>query len=139
MVHVYILDGRDDEIETSEATSHISKVKEYQPPFSRDISVFSSSPSKIIHYDPLDWRHLPPISEDLPPYSFCTSPYGRMFSAELGVTWESDPEEQRRRPKEYFDQLAVGKSLVFFYTNHGNPLIEEKWRRSESENSQSSW
>ena len=129
IVHEYILDGRNDDIETTKATHHISKVKKYQPPCSRDISAFSASSSKIIHFDPVDWRHLPPISEDLPPYSFCTSPYGRMFSAELGVTWESDAEEQRRRLKEYFDQLGVGKSLVFFYTNHGNPLIEEKNQR----------
>jgi len=129
MVHEYIRDSRDDIIEISEAGHHISKVKNYQPPCSRDILVFSPFPSKIVHYDPLDWRRLPPVSEELPPYSFCTSPYGRMFSEKLGMTWESDPEEQRRRLKEYFDPLEARKSLVFFYTNHGNPLIEEKNQR----------
>jgi hypothetical protein len=128
MVHDYIRDSRDDKIESSKASIHISKIKEYLPPCSRDISAFSPHPSKIIHHDPLDWRNLPEVEEDLPQFSFCTAPYGRMFSEEKGVTWESDPEEQRRRLREYFGCLKK-KSLVFFYTNHGNPIIEDTGER----------
>ena len=125
MVHEYIRDGRSDEIEASAAGLHISKLGKDLPPCSRDISVFSTKPSTIIHHDPVDWRHLPEVEEELPQFSFCTSPYGRMLSEEKGVTWESNPEKQRELLGEYFGSLVEGKSLVFFYTNHGNPLIEE--------------
>jgi exodeoxyribonuclease V alpha subunit len=129
MVHEHIRAGRDDRVEAREATHHLSVLKDYQPPCSRDIAVFSPLGWTITHHDPLAWRKLPPVHEDLPPYSFCTSPYGRMFSKEKGVTWENDPEEQRNTLRDYFDRLEKGKSLVFFYANHGNPLTEEKYKR----------
>ncbi len=129
MVHEYIREGRLDKSEIDGASKHIASLGNYQPPCSRDISAFSPLPSKITHDDPLDWRKLPEVDEDLPPYSFCTSPYGRMFSEEKGVTWENDPEKQRKQLKEYFELFEPGKSLVFFYTNHGNPLIDDKSKR----------
>ncbi len=52
-----------------------------------------------------------------------------MFSEQEGVTWENDPEEQLKRLKAYFNAIDEGQSLVFFYTNHGNPLIEETGER----------
>lgn len=61
----------------------------------------------------------------MPAYSFCTSPYGRMFK-ESGDEWESDPKKQLDNLKEFWDKIEAGKSLVFFYVNYGNPLKEEK-------------
>lgn len=125
MVHDHIRESRDDRFESSNNGLHITQLpQDRQPPCSRDISAFSPEPCKIMHHDPVDWRQLPEVEEELPPFSFCTAPYGRMFSEERGVTWESDPEKQRQRLREYFGCLTE-ESLVFFYTNHGDPLIEE--------------
>jgi hypothetical protein len=124
-VHDYIRDTRNDEVEEKNAGRHFSTIKDYEPPCSGEISLFSPTPSRIIHNDPLDWRRLPPFHEELEPYSFCARPYGRMFSSEKGVTWESDPKKQLDRLNEYFGAIEKEKSLVFFYANHGNPLVED--------------
>jgi hypothetical protein len=124
MVHDYIRQSRDDQYEVDHAGLHISKLEGSLPPCSRDISAFSPNPSVIVHHDPLGWRHLPQVKEELPPYSFCTSPYGRMFSGKDDTTWENDPKIQSDNLKEYFDPIG-NDSLVFFYVDHGNPLIED--------------
>jgi len=125
MVHEYIRDSRDDKLEKENAGKHFSAIKGYEPPCSSEISLFSSTPSRIIHSDPLDWRRLPDSEEELEAFSFCARPYGRMFSSEKGVTWESDPKKQLDQLNEYFGMIEEGHSLVFFYTNHGNPLVDE--------------
>lgn len=126
MVHEHIRDGRDDEFETQNAGKSLYELPaEKLPPCSRDLGVFSPTGFKIIHHDPLDWRNLPPIEEEIPPYSFCTSPYGRMFK-ENGEVWETDPKKQLHRLNEFWDKIEARISLVFFYVNHGNPLKEEK-------------
>jgi hypothetical protein len=125
MVHEYIRDSRDEKIEKEAAGKHFSTIKNHEPPCSSDISLFSPISSRITHNDPLDWCNLPSFKEDLEPYSFCARPYGRMFSSEKGVTWESDPEKQLAQLNAYFGVIEEGRSLVSFYTNHGNPLVEE--------------
>jgi exodeoxyribonuclease V alpha subunit len=129
MVHEYIRDSRSDRLEEENAGKHFSAVKGYEPPCSSEISLLSLTPSSIVHTDPLDWRRLQDMEEDLEAYSFCARPYGRMFSKEKGVTWESDPEKQLDRLNEYFGAIEEGHSLVFFYTNYGNPLVDESGDR----------
>ncbi|GBC69024.1 ATP-dependent RecD-like DNA helicase [archaeon HR01] len=128
MVHEYIRDSRNDDLEEKNAGKFLENIKHnnYIPPCSRDIGAFSSEEFEIVHYDPLDRRSLPPVNENIPPFSFCTSPYGRMFSDDPGKIWEESPEEQERRLNEFWSKIEEGKSLVFFYVNHGNPLKEEK-------------
>lgn len=125
MVHEYIRDSRNDILEKNNAGKDFSKVENYEPPCSGEIALFSAIPTRITHKDPLDWRRLPDSEEELEPYSFCARPYGRMFSTEKGVTWESNPEEQLDRLNNYFSAIEENRSLVFFYTNHGNPLVDE--------------
>jgi len=126
MVHEHIRDGRDEEFETQNAGKSLCELPtDKLPPCSRDSGVFSSTGFRIIHHDPLDWRNLPPVEEEIPPYSFCTSPYGRMFK-ETRDEWESDPKKQLNNLKEFWGKIEAEKSLVFFYVNHGNPLKEEK-------------
>jgi hypothetical protein len=125
MVHEYVRDSRDDKLEKENAGKHFSTIKGYEPPCTGDISAFSPTTSRITHSDPLDWRKLPDSEEELDPFSFCARPYGRMFSSEKGVTWESDPKKQLDQLNEYFGAIEEGHSLVFFYTNHGNPLVDE--------------
>lgn len=127
MVHEHIREYRDDEFEEQNAGEHLSKFPiEKLPPCSRDAGVFSPTKFKIKHYDPLEWRNLPTVEEEILPYSFCTSPYGRMRSDNSNKTWIDDPVEQRNRLDDFWNQLEEQKSLVFFYVNHGNPLKEEK-------------
>jgi len=128
MVHDYIRESRKDKLEEKDSGVEISEIT-YYPPCMTDISLFSDKPSDIIHNDPLDWRNLPPIDETLSAYSFCARPYGRMFSDEEGETWVNDPEEQRKRLDIFFDEIEEHQSLAFFYTNHGNPLIDESGDR----------
>lgn len=125
MVHEYIRDSRNDVLERDNAGEHFSNAKNYEPPCSSEISLFSAVPARITHKDPLDWRRLPDSEEELEAYSFCARPYGRMFSTEKGITWESNPEEQLDRLNDYFDAIEEKHSLVFFYTNHGNPLVDD--------------
>jgi len=125
MVHEYIRDSRNDILEKDNAGEHFSSVQNYEPPCSSEISLFSGAPSRITHGDPLDWRRLPDSEEELEAFSFCARPYGRMFSTEKGVTWESDPEKQLEQLNSYFDVIEEKRSLVFFYTNHGNSLVDE--------------
>jgi len=124
MVHDYIRESRDDDKEARFAGAEMHDI-DFHPPCMTDISLFSKQPSDIIHNDPLDWRNLPHIEETLPSFSFCARPYGRMFSEEEGVTWENDPYEQKLRLDYFFEQIEEGSSLVFFYTNHGNPLMDK--------------
>ena len=125
MVHEHIRDGRDEEFETQNAGISLCELPtDKLPPCSRDPGAFSPTGFRIIHHDPLDWRNLPPVEEEIPSYSFCTSPYGRMFK-ETGE-WESDPKKQLNKLKEFWGKIEAKKSLVFFYVNHGNPLKEEK-------------
>jgi hypothetical protein len=125
MVHEFIRDSRNDILEKDNAGEDFSTIENYEPPCSSEISLFSATPARITHKDPLDWRRLPDSEEELEPFSFCARPYGRMFSTERGITWESNPEEQLERLNNYFDAIEEKHSLVFFYTNHGNPLVDE--------------
>jgi len=124
MVHDYVRESRNDIQEVENSGKTVQEI-DFYPPCMADISLLSAKSSEIIHNDPLDWRNLPHIDEDLPPYTFCARPYGRMFSEEEGETWTNDPYDQKERLDNYFDQIETGKSLVFFYTNHGNPFLDE--------------
>lgn len=128
LVHEHIRDSRDDEFENKNAGKRFKEIKiDNLPPCSRDPASFSEFGFRVIHNDPLDWRALPPTEEDIPAYSFCTSPYGRMFRDD-GEGWENDPDKQLDRLKNFWSLIEPNKSLVFFYLNHGNPLKEEKDR-----------
>ena len=47
----------------------------WQPPCSRDPIAFSPRGYTITHNDPLEFRQLPSVKEEIPPYSVCPSPY----------------------------------------------------------------
>lgn len=111
------------------------------PPCSRDINAFSAEPFRITHRDPLEWRALPPVEEEVLPYSVCPAPYRWMreehladiadkFQVEVPPPddrsreqgWVNEPKRQRLLLKRFWDELEIGRSLIFFYCNHGNPL-----------------
>jgi exodeoxyribonuclease V alpha subunit len=128
VVHDHIRDSRNDEAEAAHAGRRLSEVdvEQFRPPCSRDPGAYSATGYTIAHHDPLEFRGLPSVTEDLPPYSFATSPYGRMFSETGG--WEYEPKLQIDRLKEFFGELEPRKSLVFFYLKDGQPFLDTNQR-----------
>lgn len=129
LMHEHIRSSRDDEREEAHKGKLLADIRDWGPPCGRDPGAFSPVGYRITHRDPLDWRGLPPAEEEIPPYSWCASPYGRMFSSDPEATWESDPVEQERRLREFWASVKPGRSLVFFYLNHANPLQDESGTR----------
>jgi hypothetical protein len=82
VVQEHIRDGRDDDREDKAAGVHLADLKTWQPPCARDPIAFASRGYTITHNDPLEFRQLPSVREDIPPYSVCPSPY-RWLSEEF--------------------------------------------------------
>ena len=143
VVQPHIRDGRKDDIEDAAAGLPLSEIDGWQPPCSRDPIAFSSVGYTITHNDPLDFRSLPATREEIPPYSVCPSPYRWLreesfrqlcedeklnlrgpvdSNKERG--WVFEPDRQIALLKHFWGKLEKGKSLIFFYCNHGNPLDE---------------
>ena len=121
----------------------LAELDGWQPPCSRDPIAFSPIGYRITHYDPLDFRQLRPVSEDIPPYSVCSSPYRWMREEnfrqicedeQLDIRgpddrgrqtgWVVEPDRQLALLTNFWGRLEKGRSLIFFYCNHGNPLEE---------------
>lgn len=129
-VHDHIRQQKDVQLEVNVAGMPIADAG-FLPPCDRDIAAFSSTGYVITHRDPLDWRRLPAVDEDIPPYSWCTSPYGRMFATEGDYTWENDPIKQVTYLNDFWnpENIKPNQSLVFFYVNHANPVLDEPGTR----------
>lgn len=121
MVHDHVRDSRNDEDETQHAGVLLATTS-YRPPCSRDPGVYSETGYRITHHDPLEWRKLPAVDEDLPAFTVSTSPYGHMFSDE--GSWEYDRDKQLQKLSEFWDVLEPAQSLVFFYLKDGQPFLE---------------
>ncbi|MCK4798192.1 MAG: exodeoxyribonuclease V, partial [Spirochaetes bacterium] len=129
-IHDHIRQSKDDE-EEDDCAGEVLDELDFQPPCARDPAAFSKNGFTIVHNDPLEWRKLPSVEEDVPPYSWCTSGYGRMFSSDGESTWENDPEIQLESLEEFWDSEIIepNRSLVFFYLNHANPMKDETGTR----------
>lgn len=145
-VQEHIRESRDDEKEKVSAGAVIADLKSWVPPCSRDIGAYSERGYRLRHTDPLDFRALPAVAEEVPPFSCCPSPYrwmreesfreicdaeninvnGPELQKEYG--WVYEPERQRELLKHFWKKLEPKKSLVFYYCNHGNPLDENSPR-----------
>lgn len=123
--HEHIRDRKRDSDEVLHAAVRLATTA-FRPPCSRDPGAFSPESYTIEHRDPLTWRGLGTVVEELPAYSFSTSPYGHMFSEAGG--WEYDRDTQLRRLDEFFSALDPGRSLVFFYLKDGQPFLETAQR-----------
>ena len=142
IVHQHIRDSRDDEKERKFAGTALSELDGWLPPCSRDPTAYADRGFVIVHRDPLEFRQLPSVSEDLPPYSSCPAPYRWMreeFFQEVCEAedltirgpgearsngWVFEPDRQRELLKRFWARLEAHNSLVFYYCNHGNPLDE---------------
>ena len=123
VMHEHVRENKDDEFEESNAEVPLDELNPADlPPCSRDPGAFSPDGFTHLHTDPLDWRSHPPISEDIPPYSFCTSPYGELQDDD---GWINDAEESEQIIADFFGELTTDLSLVFFYAKDGHPLAED--------------
>lgn len=143
IVQQHIRDGRDDDREDKSAGLSLDELDGWQPPCSRDPIAFSPRGYTTTHNDPLDFRQLPPVREEIPAYSVCPSPYRWMREENFRVIcedekldirdsdtkdkefgWVFEPDRQIELLRNFWGKLEKGKSLLFFYCNHGNPLDE---------------
>ena len=120
----------------------LSELNGWLPPCSRDPAAYADRGFVIVHRDPLEFRQLPSVSEDLPPYSSCPAPYRWMreeFFQEVCEAedltirgsdearsngWVFEPDRQRALLERFWGKLEIRSSLIFYYCNHGNPLDE---------------
>ena len=142
IVHQHIRDSRDDGKEREFAGVPLAELDGWLPPCSRDPAAYADRGFVIVHRDPLEFRKLPSVSEDLPPYSSCPAPYRWMReeffqevceAEDLSIGgpddprsngWVFEPDRQRKLLKRFWGKLETENSLVFYYCNHGNPLDE---------------
>lgn len=143
VVHQHIRDGRDSDREDTARGMPLAGLGGWQPPCSRDPIAFSPRGFTITHNDPLEFRQLPSVREDIPPYSVCPSPYRWMREENFRIIcedenldiresdesgkesgWVFEPDRQIALLRNFWGKLEKNKSLIFFYCNHGNPLDE---------------
>jgi exodeoxyribonuclease V alpha subunit len=143
MVQQHIREGRDDDKEDDAAGLPLAGLKTWQPPCSRDPVAFSACGYTITHKDPLEFRQLPSVPEEIPPYSVCPSPYRWLReesfrsicedekldiresdTKDKEFGWVFEPDRQIELLRHFWGKLEKNKSLLFFYCNHGNPLDE---------------
>lgn len=146
IVHQHIRERRDDALERESAGIELSSLENWLPPCSRDTAAFADRGFVIVHEDPLEFRKLPSVLEEIPPYSCCTAPYRWMLedffqevcdAEDLDIpgpsgnstnAWVTEPDRQRELLKSFFGKLELNKSLVFYYVNQGNPIDESTSR-----------
>lgn len=143
VVQQHIRDGRDSDREDTARGMPLAELDGWQPPCSRDPIAFSPRGFTITHNDPLEFRQLPSVREDIPPYSVCPSPYRWMREENFRIIcedenldiresdergkesgWVFEPDRQIALLRNFWGKLEKNKSLIFFYCNHGNPLDE---------------
>ena len=146
IVHEHIRDSRDDDRERQSAGVALADLEGWLPPCSRDPGAFAPRGFRIRHEDPLEFRRLPAVDEDVPPYSVCQAPYRWMLeehfrdicesenlsipgpTQENNLSWVQEPGRQKALLDHFWGKLSINSSLVFFYSNHGNPLDEHAAR-----------
>ena len=142
IAHEHIRDSRDDAEERNSAGTALADLEGWLPPCSRDTGAFAHRGYFLRHEDPLGFRGLPGVTEEIPAYSACPAPYRWMLeehfrdicevenlsipgpSQNNNRSWIQEPERQIDLLNHFWEKLSIGSSLVFFYSNHGNPLDE---------------
>ncbi|MDD1498566.1 AAA family ATPase [Agrobacterium sp. CNPSo 3708] len=62
---------------------------------------------------------------DIPPSSVCVWPYEAMYGEEVYTDGRLDNNKRRVGVDEFFAELEVDESLIFYYANHSNPFTDE--------------
>ncbi|MBN1460255.1 MAG: AAA family ATPase [Armatimonadetes bacterium] len=142
IVHQHIRDSRNDDKERGAAGTPLAELDGWLPPCSRDPAAYAARGFVIVHQDPLEFRKLPAVSEEIPPYSSCPAPYRWMReeffqevceAEDLSIRgpdnprnngWVFEPDRQRELLRRFWGKIEPKSSLVFYYCNQGNPLDE---------------
>ena len=146
IAHEHIRDARNDDKERKSAGEALADLDGWLPPCSRDPGAFAPRGFRLRHEDPLEFRKLPTVEEYIPAYSACPAPYRWMLeehfrdiceAEDLSIPssprnrdggWVQEPERQIALLDYFWGKLSLGSSLVFFYSNQGNPLDEQSAR-----------
>ena len=112
----------------------------YVPPCSRDPGAFAARGFTVLHRDPVEGRALEPVSEVIPPYSWCPSPYRWMREENFreileqedislkgpqkakSKGWVMEADRQTELLRKFWGKLTPGQSLVFFYCDKANAV-----------------
>ncbi|MCG3131545.1 MAG: ATP-dependent RecD-like DNA helicase [Phycisphaerae bacterium] len=132
------------EREDKAASLPLAELEGWRPPCSRDPLAFSKIGATTTHNDPLERKALLPVSEDLPPYTICPSPYlwmrednFRFICEREGLTipgpknpkkvkgWVAEPDRQKTLLSHFWGKLEKKQSLVFLYCKDGHPFAEK--------------
>jgi hypothetical protein len=139
----HIREARDDEREREAAGTSFDQLRGWLPLCSRDAGAYAARGFVETHRDPLDFRLLPSVQEEVPPYSCFPSPYRWMCEEHLQAVslaeglksrqpdqpkergWVYEPDRQRTLLHHFWQKLEPKKSLIFYYCNQGNPLNDD--------------
>ena len=125
IMHEYVRENKDEEFEAEHAGEQLKELEPSDlPPCSRDPGAFSPVSTTQLHSHPFGYTR----PEDLPPYSFCAAPYGKLRNENTSSGWEEDTDVQEEILEEFFGKLEEQLSLVFFYAKDGHPLSEDHGR-----------
>ncbi len=140
IVHQHIREGRNDEQEHSNRGRPLLQIPDRLPPCSRDSGAYSAHPYKAVHSDPLELRRLPAVTEDVPPFSCCPSPYRWMREENFqsiceaeslrirqpddprSAGWVMEADRQKQLLAKFWGKLEKGTSLIFYYCKDGHPF-----------------
>lgn len=134
---------RDDSREDAASGRRLMDLDGWLPPCWRDTAAFAPVGYQVVHRDPLERPDLLPVEEVIPPHSLNPAPYRWMREEHFrdiceaeGLDipgpanrqkergWVYEPDRQIKLLNRFWSKLDVGRSLVFFYVNQGNPLDE---------------
>lgn len=140
IAHQYVRKARLDDEEQALAGIPLQQLTGPLPPCSRDVGAFAPRPYKAVHEDPLEFRRLLPVTEDVPPYSCCPSPYRwlreenfrevceaenlriRQPDAEKDGGWVMEHDRQKELLGAFWGKLEANRSLIFYYCKDGHPF-----------------
>ncbi|MGK3998919.1 AAA family ATPase [Sorangium sp. So ce1024] len=140
IVHQHVRENRQDEEEQRSKGVPLQELKTKLPPCSRDAGAFAPRSYRAVHSDPLEFRRLLPVEEDVPQYSCCPSPYRwmreenfrdvceaenlriRQPDTEKDGGWVMEPDRQKALLTAFWGKLEPGRSLIFYYCKDGHPF-----------------
>lgn len=138
----HIREERNDAEERKIAGLPLLEVQGYQPPCTRDPGAWSAKPHRVTHNDPLEFRRLGSVEEEVPPYAVCPTPYRWMREENFrqvcedhrlsirgpdndrDTGWVTESDRQHALLDAFWSRLEPSRSLLFYYTKQGNPVDE---------------
>ena len=121
--------SRNLEWEENNANKHCQKLNDI-PPCAYSINAFGDK-SVIAKADPPNFFYddTESIEFELPPATACIWPYEAMYGDDVRQPESSKQtynyDKRLKNAKQFFEELSVDKSLIFYYANKSNPLSND--------------